>query len=240
MNYSVQKLNKVRSFSYLDVMRRKLRPQRSLDLKMAMRYSKSLVAVLLSCLFLLGCRQQVVLQKESSQVLRKAAGFLWEKQAEDGGWHSETHGILKSGQVCTPYVLDALLEVPDSIYSPKDEKVRKGLDFIKGHVDDRGALGFFDPDLLEYPNYATAFGLKCLQLYGNEEDKIFSERMRDYLLSQQIDVDRSFERSHSAYGGWGFGDEYLTPGNPGHVDISHTRRILEALSISGALDVQTA
>lgn len=185
------------------------------------------------------CEQEIELHTEASQTLRKAATFLWGKQAEDGGWHSETHGILKTGQVCTPYVLDALMQIPDSIYSPEQELIRKALDFIKSRTHKNGALGFYDSDLLEYPNYATAFGLKCLSLYGNEGDMKAQEKMRDYLLAQQFDEDRDYQQTHSVYGGWGFGEEYLTPGNPGHVDISHSRRILEALEANGALDSET-
>ncbi len=194
--------------------------------------------MLLTVLFS-GCDMKTGLRTESSRVLRKAADFLWNKQGKDGGWHSETHGLLKIGQVCTPYVLDALMQVPDSIYPIDQNKVRSALDFIKTHTNEEGALGFFDPDLLEYPNYATAFGLKCLFLYGDEEDKAFSGKMKDYLLAQQFDEDRGYSRSHSAFGGWGFGEEYLVPGNPGHVDISHTRRILEALQPCGGLDSAT-
>ena len=190
--------------------------------------------------FLWGCGDEPELQGESSQILRKAATFLWEKQGADGGWHSETHGILKSGQVCTAYVLDALMEVPDSIYQRDTEKVEKALEFIAQHTNEAGVLGVFDPDLMEYPNYATAFGLKCLFQHGNPEQKATAEKMKDYLLSQQFDEDRGYTPTHSAYGSWGFGEQYLTEGNPGHVDISHTRRILEALSLCGALDVPTA
>ncbi len=201
---------------------------------------KFLPILMLMSVLLSSCDQETELKTESSLMLRSAAAFLWEKQAEDGGWHSETHGILKIGQVCTPYVLDALMQVPDSIYGVEQDQVRAALDFIKAHTDEQGALGFYDPDLLEYPNYATAFGLKCLFLYGNEADQAFSNKMRDYLLAQQFDEDRGYDQSHAAYGGWGFGEEYLTPGNPGHVDISHSRRILEALQVCGALDSAAA
>ena len=43
--------------------------------------------------------------------LAKAAGYLWKQQAADGGWHSHTYGLLRSGQALTPFVLGALLEV---------------------------------------------------------------------------------------------------------------------------------
>src|SRR5947208_13953835 len=47
--------------------------------------------------------------------LRRAVEFLWAQQDDDGGFHSKTYGLLKSGQSLTPFVLDALLEVPATV-----------------------------------------------------------------------------------------------------------------------------
>lgn len=172
-------------------------------------------------------------------MLLDATTWLWAQQAADGAWHSETHGLMKSGQVATPFVLDALLSVPDSIYAVDEGKKRAALDFIREHVNEEGALGLTDPDLLEYPNYATAYGLKVLRLYGTTDDRAFSDRMRDYLKAQQFDEDRGVEPDDAAYGGWGFGETGLRPGYVGHLDLSHTRRVLEALESCGAIDTET-
>ena len=45
--------------------------------------------------------------------LARAAAYLWRQQAPDGGWHSQTYGLLRSGQLLTPFVLDAL---PEAVY----------------------------------------------------------------------------------------------------------------------------
>ena len=50
--------------------------------------------------------------------LERGAAYLWSRQAEDGGWHSHTYGLLRSGQSLTPFVLDALLQAPDA---PRDK-----------------------------------------------------------------------------------------------------------------------
>ena len=42
--------------------------------------------------------------------LPHAVEYLWSQQASDGGWHSRTYGLLRSGQALTPFVLDALLQ----------------------------------------------------------------------------------------------------------------------------------
>ncbi|PYT19639.1 MAG: hypothetical protein DMG58_35885 [Acidobacteria bacterium] len=52
-----------------------------------------------------------------------AAEYLWIQQAEDGGWHSHTYGLLRSGQSLTPFVLQALLEVPEDSYSRDGNRV---------------------------------------------------------------------------------------------------------------------
>src|SRR5580693_55288 len=76
--------------------------------------------------------------------LRKAAAWLWSRQESDGGWHSRTYGLLRSGQSLTPFVLDALLEIPESLYPQQRAKVDRALDFIRGRMQPTGALGAAD------------------------------------------------------------------------------------------------
>src|SRR5688572_8476318 len=52
---------------------------------------------------------------DEQRTLARAAGWLWAQQSEDGGWHSQTYGLLKSGQALTPFVLHALLDVPEDV-----------------------------------------------------------------------------------------------------------------------------
>ena len=44
--------------------------------------------------------------------LRRTCRFLWSRQGEDGGWHNQTYGLLRSGQAHTPFILYTLLKVP--------------------------------------------------------------------------------------------------------------------------------
>ncbi|HTF55761.1 MAG TPA: hypothetical protein VK661_00710, partial [Planctomycetota bacterium] len=67
--------------------------------------------------------------------LRRAAEFLWTRQDRDGGWHSETYGLLKSGQSLTPFVLRALLEVPESGLARPAGGVDRAVEFIRRHID---------------------------------------------------------------------------------------------------------
>jgi hypothetical protein len=158
----------------------------------------------------------------------RAAAFLWSRQAPDGGWHSETHALLRPGEALTPFVLWALLQVPEGECARPPGGVERALGFLRGRARADGALGLSDKDLCEYPNYATAYALLCLVRCGDPRDAALAGRMRDYLVGQQYCEENGFPRDHPAHGGWGFGGVH-PPGRPGHMDLAHTRRVLEAL-----------
>jgi squalene-hopene/tetraprenyl-beta-curcumene cyclase len=164
--------------------------------------------------------------------LAAAAKWLWGQQKADGGWHSGTYKVLESGQAMTPLVLEALSRVPEDVFAPAPEQRRRALEFIRKHVSDQGVVGFDDPELPEYPNYATALALKCLLKWGDAADAATIARMRGYLIGQQYCEARGFNPDHVAYGGWGFGGPLPLGGSPGHMDIAHTRHVLEALRLS--------
>jgi hypothetical protein len=65
---------------------------------------------------------------------------------------------------------------------------------------------------------------------GEERDEPLIRSMVGYLLDQQYTENRGIQRTHLAYGSWGFGEKNVTDGRVGHVDLSHTRRVIEALS----------
>ena len=173
---------------------------------------------------------------EKPSVLYQAVDYLWSQQAEDGGWHSQKHGIMKDGQAHTPFVLFALLQVPEIIYPTPEKKVQKALAFIRRNTNESGVLGLNNPNILEYPNYATSYALRVLIEHNDPADKELIRRMEGYLHAQQFDEDRGIPSHHPAYGSWGFGEINLSPGTTGHVDISHTRKVLEALLESGIRD----
>jgi hypothetical protein len=167
--------------------------------------------------------------------LRHAAEYLWGRQAEDGGWHSEKYGLLRSGQALTPFVLHSLLMVPEEVLPRRSDEVDRALAFIRRHTNERGVLGVADPDVLEYPNYATAYALRCLELVGAEQDRELVARMRAYLQAEQFTETRGINPQSLAYGGWGFGGD-LRFGETGHMDIAHSRRVLQALRESQVAD----
>src|SRR2546427_461425 len=69
--------------------------------------------------------------------LSRAIRFLWSCQGRDGGWHSSTYGLLKSGQSLTPFILDALLQAP----TRPPQKLALGLAFLSRNLDSSGAVG---------------------------------------------------------------------------------------------------
>ncbi|MBI4585721.1 MAG: hypothetical protein HY717_17045 [Planctomycetes bacterium] len=208
-------------------------PRRALASRRSLLF-RQMPAALLSALVPRWClgSDRTPAPPNAQPVLDRAAGWLWKKQGEDGGWHSETYGLLRSGQALSPFILHALLGIPPEIHTVPRPAVERTFDFIRRRADSNGVLGLADPDFLEYPNYATAFALRCLHMAGRREDAELIGKMHGHLLAEQYGRERGFDESHPAFGGWGFGGKH-PPGQPGHMDLSHTRAVLEALREAG-------
>ena len=161
-------------------------------------------------------------------ILGNACAYLWDAQSADGGWHSETHGIMRSGESLTPFILDALLNVPNSIYVPSPQDIDNAMEFIRKNVQEKINIDSV-PQILDYPNYTAAYALKTLSRSTHSADTLLVQYLTQYLVSQQFEEHRGIDTLHPAYGGWGFGEVGLKYGKVGHVDLSHTRRVLEAL-----------
>src|SRR5579871_4185227 len=174
-----------------------------------------------------------------SAALGRAASWLWQKQGSDGGWHSDRYAVLRPGQALTPFVLLALLDVPESVCQRPRGGVARALAFMRPHASGDGSLGANDPDLLEYPTYSTSYALRCLARAGEARDRELEERMERWLASRQFSEANGFSPDALGYGGWGFGGFAPTPRNPGHMDLAHTRRVLEALREAGFRDGAT-
>lgn len=201
--------------------------------------AKTRGAAWLLLLFFLGTtiRCAAPSEEELAGVLAaRASAYLWAQQSVDGGWHSQTHGLLKGGQALTPFILHALLQ-SSSDNLQVGEKVSLGLDFIRSNTSSEGVLGVANAQILEYPNYATSYGLRVLVEHGAAQDAEQIEQMYTYLLSQQFDTSRSIQHDHGAFGGWGFGEQQLPAGQVGYVDLSHTRRVLQSLRVASLRDL---
>ncbi|MBL7986833.1 MAG: terpene cyclase/mutase family protein [Chlorobi bacterium] len=171
-----------------------------------------------------------------TQTLRRAAEYLWGQQSSDGAWRSPQYAMLRSGQAFTPFVLQALLRLPPELLNGRQQQVERGLEFIRGSINADGCIGLGDPDITEYPNYATSYGLRCLAAAGKPSDRPLIERAIGYLQRQQLTEQRGFAPDHLAYGAWGFGSPDLPNGTPGHVDLSHHRMVLQSMREAGVKD----
>src|SRR5437773_9186926 len=90
-----------------------------------------------------GCTLQ---QEEAPDaVLRRGCQYLWSQQGEDGGWHSRTYGLLKSGQSLSGFVLNALLQVPPQTCEAPARGLDRALSFLQRNTNDEGAVGKMDP-----------------------------------------------------------------------------------------------
>ncbi len=167
------------------------------------------------------------------QVVGQACSYLWSQQDKDGAWRSRTHRVMGAGHALTPFILWVLLQVPESSYPLDQSKVNLSLEYLRSTIDQQDRLGFPKPGILEYPNYANAYALMLLSSYGeNSVDSLRILKLQQYLTAQQFTELRGISPDHAAYGGWGFGEDQLPSGIAGQVDLSHTRRIIQALTTS--------
>lgn len=177
-------------------------------------------------------------RRDASSTLGAAARYLWAQQAEDGGFHSSTYGLLRSGQSLTPFVLNSLLDVPETALPPQQQAVDRALAFIRKNTAPDGTLGRMDESAADYPNYATALAVSVMMKAKRAGLAVDIPRnvgpMVAQLRFQQFSEAIGWKRGDAPYGGWGMGGPRHFPPDAGHVDLSMTRFVLEALQASGA------
>lgn len=157
-----------------------------------------------------------------------AVRFLWAQQGSDGGWHSSTYGLLRAGHSLTPFVLGALLEA-----DPQHPGVDRAIAFLRAATDAGGALGRSPAAGPDYPNYATALAVLAECRARRSGWEASAARMIAYLKDQQFSEIHGWKPEDPPYGAWGMGGEPRRPPNAGHVDISMTRHVLQALAAAG-------
>jgi squalene-hopene/tetraprenyl-beta-curcumene cyclase len=166
--------------------------------------------------------------------LERAARYLWTQQGSDGGFHSSTYGLLRSGQSLTPLVLGALRKVPNTVPA-HSSSIDRALEFIKRNTDAQGALGRMDESSADYPNYATSLAVSAIIKTRRGGFEALAQSMIGQLRAQQFSEENGWKRGDAAYGGWGMGGTIRRPPDAGHVDLSMTRCVMEALRDAGIL-----
>lgn len=184
--------------------------------------------------FVAGACLGIGCSKRREQPVPRAARYLWNLQAEDGGWHSQTYGLLRSGQSLTGFVLDALLRVPKTI--PKGG-VERALTFIQNHVSADGSVGRKDPTVDDYPTYATACSILAMARANRPGWQERAAPMVGYLRAIQYTEENRWGQKDPAYGGWGIGGERRIAPHAGHIDLSMTRHAMQALAVFDPKDL---
>ncbi len=157
-------------------------------------------------------------------------GWRWlrSQQGKDGSFRSRAYPVLGGGQSLTPLVLWTLLGLPPSLRTAVNSESQAAQHWILEAQEPSGALGFRER-VEDYPSYATALALRCTVRLKPERWGIASRKMAGWLQEQQFMVAKGWSE-HPAEGGWGMGsEEPLEPPRSGHVDLSMTRTVLEAL-----------
>ncbi len=162
-----------------------------------------------------------------ARAIARACQFLWTRQKEDGGWHGEVVGLLKSGQSLTALVLFTLLQVPRAVATPSSRGANKAAGFVTRNMR-KGGLGFADEWTADYPNYATSLAARALHKLSRHGEAV--REMRGYLLGQQFQESLGWKPEDPAFGGWGMGGAPRQAPHAGHMDLSMTRWVLEALA----------
>ena len=152
----------------------------------------------------------------AAEAIRRGAAFLWSQR--DGIFKSKTYGLMGTGASLTPFVALAL---PDD---PRLVDVLAGLDPL---LDADGALGLSGP-AADYPVYATSLAISAWRRVKPPGWETRVQKASAWLSAQQF---REGWEGHPAHGGFPMGSKLRpTPPNPGHVDLSMTRRAIEALA----------
>ena len=85
----------------------------------------------------------------------------------------------------------------------------------------------------DYPNYATALAVDAMVTAQRRSRTADIAPMVARLRAEQFGEANGWTPEHTAYGGWGMGGTVRRPPDAGHVDLSMTRFVLEALRASG-------
>lgn len=163
------------------------------------------------------------LVREGTASIGRAVDYLLSHQAEDGSFAKDP--------AITGLCIMAINQAGNAI----DEKVRteaveKGRQFILKNVRDDGSI--YTGGRRAYPTYSTAIALTALATLRNPADREIMIKARKFLIALQLDEDNPdlpTSPDNPNYGGVGYG-----PGKQGagHIDLSNTQWVAEALYAS--------
>ena len=165
-------------------------------------------------------RRQFLSAVLGSSARNRGIAYLSKRQNPDGSWTSNTYGLLRSGLSLTPFVLNALL---DAGVLKTDARLTKALAFLLPRITE--AEG-------DYPCYANALALRAV-VRMNDRNHAVVPKLIDWLRTQQMSPENGWAEPDPAFGAWGIGGQPRRAPHSGHVDLSMTRHVLEALAEAG-------
>jgi hypothetical protein len=187
---------------------------------------RSLLHGLSATTMLVGCGVSWRSVAEAS--LTRGLAALWAMQGPDGAFRSTVYGLLGQGWSLTPFALLSALRTGRVLDL---DGAGRALGWM-AHGTRDGALGLAD-GVPDYPCYATAMALECHVRIRPSGWKEAAGAHAKWLRSLQL-TRASGWADHPAQGGFRMGsNDVPRPPHPGHVDLSMTRRVVEALMAAG-------
>ena len=169
------------------------------------------------------------------QAIDSGLTWLLAQQDSRGAFPSATYGLLKGGESLTPAVLLALQDVAPHSSLSVQPAIDAGLEFLATQIHASGAIGL-SGSVPDYPVYATAMTLHAAARTEAEEQRMPFHKCLGWLLDQQLPAYGDWAES-PARGGWPMGGASRPKASQAlHVDLSMTRRALQALAAWGMMD----
>lgn len=167
-------------------------------------------------------------RSKARAALERGSEALWKLQSDDGAFRSAKYGLLRDGWSLTPFALLALIRTGRELPSGR---ASRALGWI-AHGTKNGVLGL-ESAAPDYPCYATAMALHCLTELRPPDSEGLVDELRKGLLAFQLTESDGW-KDHPGCGAFRMGSRDVPrPPHSGHVDLSMTRRAVEALVASG-------
>ena len=174
-------------------------------------------------------------RSKAQTALEAGAQALWGLQAEDGAFRSERYGLLRNGWSLTPFALLALTRTGLAL---SGSGASKALGWM-AHGTKDGVLGL-GSEAPDYPCYATALALHCLAKLRPPDSDALIAQLQTGLRGFQLREAQGW-KGHAGQGAFRMGsNDVPQPPHSGHVDLSMSRRAVEALVASGVAKTDPA
>jgi len=154
---------------------------------------------------------------DARKAVDRGLKFLAATQQPDGGWES----FGQTDPAITALAVQGFLQHPD--YGPQHPICKRALTFITRSARDDGGIYV---DGIDLRNYYTSVALMALSAARDPALEPLIRKAQEFLTRLQWDEEESYDRSHTWYGGAGYGQSKRP-------DLSNTQLMLEALHQSG-------